>query len=645
VLRHLAETGALVHRDGRWTSDLRPEDASIPEGVREVVGRRLTRLGDEVEGVLRFAAVIGYEFDVTLLTEVLERPADDVLDALEAAAAANLAQEIGIDRYRFAHALVRETLYAELSATRRARQHRKVAEALEVRHARGTGAVLQELARHWGEAVAGGDPARAIELAVAAGEAELRGAPETAAGWFVRALDMMEGEDAFVALQRSTLVQLAEAQMRSGDAEGSATARTAARLAIDAGDVSVAREALLRNPRFSFNQLDEPDPEKVALLREALAGLELAPAGRAFLLGELATELIFERDRAGRQAALDEQEALLPLLSEHDRGLLALQPGGRFVMLLDRSDLMRRFDQIVTFAEHESDARTVYRALIFVQFMALVLGDRDAVCRARERRRAIEGDAVDPWRQANQLMFEGVWPTIDGDLDEADAVPDRVRKAFLAIDRPEGMVYFGTTSFCILRERGLLSLALDGFAEAAAREHPGGAANAATAFIQMVSGDRDGAAAALARVDVEDMIDDAGYSMAIALWSEVAAGVGSVEQCDIFAGLLAPGAGIHLTTGGMYLGACNRLLALLHDRLGGHDVADAAFAAAVAEHERLGSPTWVARTQLDWAESLIARGERKRAEASLAAAESAIGDRALTESLQRLAALRAATRA
>ena len=34
VLRHLAETGALVERDGRWTSDLRPEEAGIPEGIR-----------------------------------------------------------------------------------------------------------------------------------------------------------------------------------------------------------------------------------------------------------------------------------------------------------------------------------------------------------------------------------------------------------------------------------------------------------------------------------------------------------------------------------------------------------------------------------------------------------------------------------
>ncbi|NIT97780.1 MAG: hypothetical protein GWN79_21155, partial [Actinobacteria bacterium] len=44
VLLHLAESGALVSRDGRWTSDTDLRAVGIPEGVREVVGRRLSHL-------------------------------------------------------------------------------------------------------------------------------------------------------------------------------------------------------------------------------------------------------------------------------------------------------------------------------------------------------------------------------------------------------------------------------------------------------------------------------------------------------------------------------------------------------------------------------------------------------------------------
>ncbi len=220
VLRHLTETGALYERDGRWVSDLSPDDAGIPEGIREVVGRRLSRLGDDVEGVLRSAAVIGYEFDVDLLADVVGRDADDVLDALDTAAAANLVIEIGVDRHRFAHALVRETLHEELSSSRRARQHRKVAEALEARHAGDIDEVVTELATHWAEASAGGDPTRAIELAIRAGElAEDRSAHENAARWFEQALELMDDERLATPEARQVTVRLASVQLSAAAIE------------------------------------------------------------------------------------------------------------------------------------------------------------------------------------------------------------------------------------------------------------------------------------------------------------------------------------------------------------------------------------------------------------------------------------------
>ena len=272
VLRHLAETGALVERDGRWTSDLRPEEAGIPEGIREVVGRRLSRLGDDIEGILRSAAVIGYEFDLDLLADVTGKDVDEVLDALDVAATANLAIEVGVGRHRFAHALVRETLHDELSATRRARQHRRVAEALELRHAGRLDVVMPELATHWIEASAGGDPTRALQCAQAAGDqAAERRAFETAATWFERAIELIDDDDAFDADRRRVLVQLAEAQAESGaTADARAHAHEAARLAIAAGDAEVACSSLVVNSRSSFGDTDEPDPEKIELLEEGL---------------------------------------------------------------------------------------------------------------------------------------------------------------------------------------------------------------------------------------------------------------------------------------------------------------------------------------------------------------------------------------
>ena len=83
ILRHLAETGAIVERDGMWTTDRDPAEFGIPEGIREVVGRRLTRLGDDTERVLSAAAVVGLDFDIAIVADSVGISADDVIDALE----------------------------------------------------------------------------------------------------------------------------------------------------------------------------------------------------------------------------------------------------------------------------------------------------------------------------------------------------------------------------------------------------------------------------------------------------------------------------------------------------------------------------------------------------------------------------------
>src|SRR5207237_4668872 len=126
VLRHLVETGVIEEREGRWTVDRSAGEVGIPDGVREVVGRRLSRLSDAANEVLATAAVIGREFDVALLGQSVDVGQDAMLDALEQAEEARLVVTAPArpGRYSFAHALVRSTLYDELPSSRRLRLHR-----------------------------------------------------------------------------------------------------------------------------------------------------------------------------------------------------------------------------------------------------------------------------------------------------------------------------------------------------------------------------------------------------------------------------------------------------------------------------------------------------------------------------------------
>ena len=113
VLRHLVETGTVRRQANRWVV-ARGGTMAVPEGVRDVVGRRLGRLSAQTSQMLSVAAVLGRDFDVELLAALRDAPEGSLLDALDEALGAGLVQETGADRYRFAHVLVRATLLEEL---------------------------------------------------------------------------------------------------------------------------------------------------------------------------------------------------------------------------------------------------------------------------------------------------------------------------------------------------------------------------------------------------------------------------------------------------------------------------------------------------------------------------------------------------
>jgi DNA-binding SARP family transcriptional activator len=189
VVRLLREEGAL-RPDASGT----PErwSARIPDGVREVVGRRLERLSSPCSSTLTVASAIGREFglgQLVLLVDELDEEA--LLDVLDEALAAHLVEELPGDdgRFEFTHALIQATLAAELSRMRRARLHARLAEALEVRYGAEAGGHAAELAHHFGEArpLLGADSF--VRYSALAGESALAArAPEQALVYFERAL-------------------------------------------------------------------------------------------------------------------------------------------------------------------------------------------------------------------------------------------------------------------------------------------------------------------------------------------------------------------------------------------------------------------------------------------------------------------------
>jgi len=123
----------------------------IPEGVREVIGRRLERLTERCNEVLTIAAVIGRQFRFDLLTQLVEDTTEvQLLDALEESLSARIVEELPEEAgfYQFTHASMQETLADELSAGRRSRLHARIVGAIEELHGDRLDEYSGELALH-----------------------------------------------------------------------------------------------------------------------------------------------------------------------------------------------------------------------------------------------------------------------------------------------------------------------------------------------------------------------------------------------------------------------------------------------------------------------------------------------------------------
>lgn len=133
TLRSLVADGDVVRVSEGWGR--RPmSQLRIPRSVREAVRRRAAALDAESALVLRIAAVAGRRFDMGVLCEVASLRPAAVRSAIESVISSGLVVEEGEGRFTFRHALTREAVYAELSATQRAPLHRTLLDLLERRH-------------------------------------------------------------------------------------------------------------------------------------------------------------------------------------------------------------------------------------------------------------------------------------------------------------------------------------------------------------------------------------------------------------------------------------------------------------------------------------------------------------------------------
>nr|WP_081289880.1 BTAD domain-containing putative transcriptional regulator [Mycobacterium colombiense] len=213
ALRHVDESG------GVW------DQSTLPQGVREAVSRRLSRLPIDTNKALAAAAVVGSRFDLELVEQVV---GGDLIDAFDEARQAGIVIEEPGGYYRFNHAIVRQSLLAELASVRRMRLHQRIAATLETLPG-ADDELLAELAHHYFECAWAGNAAKAVFYCRrAADQAMARLAYEGAADLYHQALHALEEIDDELADRDEQTAELliarCEALLAAGDVASAAGA-------------------------------------------------------------------------------------------------------------------------------------------------------------------------------------------------------------------------------------------------------------------------------------------------------------------------------------------------------------------------------------------------------------------------------------
>jgi len=198
VLLHLLEEGKLEREAGRFTPRFSIAEMGIPEGVRQVIGYRLSRLSEEANQLLAAASgcVGGFRFEIAAAVADLEERS--ALDALDSALEAQLLRTTADPEvYDFTHALIRHTLYGELNPARQVRLHRRLAEEMERRYGEQAVEHALEIAQQWHRSAVLPGAERGVAHCVAgADHAEQAAAHEEAAAALRMALDLLPAGDA-----------------------------------------------------------------------------------------------------------------------------------------------------------------------------------------------------------------------------------------------------------------------------------------------------------------------------------------------------------------------------------------------------------------------------------------------------------------
>jgi hypothetical protein len=636
MLRSLRESGALADaEDGARRLSSLPS-AGVPESVREVLAGRLRRLNPSTLRVLSVAAVIGREFDVDVLAEVSELAEVELFELLEQAASTQLIVEASglATSYMFWHALVRETLYDELTGPHRARLHERIARAYEAGDDAARERHLSELAHHYFQAGTSGEVLRkAADYAERAGDhAASQLAYEEAAVHYEHAVRALASADGDPSRRCRLLLAQGESLTHSGEFKrAEATCQEAAELAEALGLAEeLARAALGVIGQLGSNRgATRHNPPLVVLMERALAQLpdEDSPL-RARLMARVAEAIVWSRDEEARSLATASVEMARRVA---DAATLA-------EVLSASQQASRGPDTIATDLETVRECERLARASgsttalvesYWWQMAALAeLGELEQARAVAEKMTPLAEELRQPYYSWMDALPKAMFAFLEKPVDEIEPLiwragelghqlESRVSRAFLAIQLTELRMIEGRYDE--------LQTATDALTVPGSPELPGWRGtvwSAGLAVVRCRLGLDAEARSEFEQLAVDDFTQfprDYTWLTGMEYLTELCAHLADARRAAILYDQLLPYADRYVVIGhfGVPRGSVHRLLAALAAICEKRDRAAEHFENALAHDEATGSAYAVAKCKYDYALTLLDRqapGDRDRAE-------------------------------
>jgi hypothetical protein len=581
---------------------------ALPEGVKDVIGRRLDRLAPTTLEALTLAAVLGTDFRLATLQAVaVDQPQDELIAALEEAVAARLILEDAdeVDRFSFTHALVRQTLYERPIASRRVRLHRRVAVSLEA-------SLLPvhpaELAQHYFQAREVGGAPKAIVYSLKAAEAcQAAHAYEDATAHYERALtalDLVRRDDA--AARCDVLLALGAARWRASEPDPRSTFAEAVELARGLESSERLAHAVL-GAGGRFYAPGATDEGYIEQLEEALAALEPGDSVlRVRILARLAEKLVFAEPLGRADELASEAVDMARRLGE--AGALAAALMGRHAALLkaEHAHERRRVgEQALALTGEVGSFELAALARHWLIYDLAELGDLEEARLRHAELERVAGELQQPLYRHSALAWRCVWAGLAGRFEEAERIAgESVRLAEHAGDR-DARAHYTAQLVAVRREQGRLHELLPDIERLAGPEPSASVWRGILPLAHLDGGDRTRARAAY--------YEALGGIPRTMLWlpatvslAEAAAELGDADGAARLYAELDPYADRFAQwsfTGNA--GSVHRVLGRTAAVLGRDDRARVHFEAAVTRHAELGAEPLLARARCDYGEFLL----------------------------------------